>query len=173
MQFNTYVFLIFFAVVFPLYCALNFRWQNRMLLAASYLFYGWAEPRFVGLMALTTVIDFFIGIKIGDGTDPKIRKRWLVASIVMNLAMLGVFKYYDFFVSSAADAAQRVGWHLHPWFLGIAVPAGISFYTFHEISYTVDVYRKHIKPARNFEDFACFIAFFPQLVAGPIGRASW
>src|SRR5579862_1611851 len=189
MQFNSLAFLLFFALVFPLYCILNFRWQNRLLLAASYLFYGWAEPRFVCLMALTTIIDFFIGLKIGErsespcgaggppapggGTDARARKRWLIISIVMNLTMLGVFKYYDFFATSFAQAFAHLGIHLSPWLIQVGVPAGISFYTFHEISYTVDVYRGHIKPARNFEDFACFIAFFPQLVAGPIGRASW
>src|SRR5476651_276283 len=103
MQFNSFVFLVFFAAVFPLYCVLHFRWQNRMLLAASYLFYGWAEPRFVFFMALTTVVDFFIGIRIGDSEDAAVRKRWMVASVVMNLVILGVFKYYDFFVTSVAQ----------------------------------------------------------------------
>ncbi len=173
MQFNSFDFVLFFAVVFPLYCALNFRWQNRMLLAASYLFYGWAEPRFLFLMALTTVIDFFIGIKIGDEGNEKIRKRWMLGSIVMNLAILGFFKYCDFFIQSFGIAFKSLGFHAEPYLLRIAVPVGISFYTFHEISYTVDVYRRHIKPARKFEDFAVFISFFPQLVAGPIGRASW
>ncbi|MEI6234527.1 MAG: MBOAT family protein [Planctomycetota bacterium] len=173
MQFNSFAFLAFFAVVFPLYCVLNFRWQNRMLLAASYLFYGWVEPRFLCLMALTTIIDFFIGIRIGDAEAETTRKRWTVASIVMNLAILGVFKYYDFFALSIAENLGRIGITLNPLLIKVGVPAGISFYTFHEISYTVDVYRKHIRPARKFEDFAVFISFFPQLVAGPIGRASW
>ena len=178
MQFNSFDFLLFFAIVFPLYCVLNFRWQNRMLLAASYLFYGWVEPRFVILMALTTAIDFFIGIRIDDSRDDKVRKQWLTASIVMNLTILGVFKYYDFYIDSVAQAISRLD-GINPlqlsngFMLKLALPVGISFYTFHEISYTVDVYRKHIKAARSFEDFACFIAFFPQLVAGPIGRASW
>ena len=173
MQFNSFAFLIFFAVVFPLYCVLNFRWQNRMLLAASYVFYGWAEPRFLFLMALTTIIDFFIGMKIDDSENALVRKRWLIGSIVMNLTILGVFKYYDFFALSIAENLKFLGIGTSPWLIKIGVPAGISFYTFHEISYTVDVYRKHIKAARKFEDFAVFISFFPQLVAGPIGRASW
>ncbi len=173
MQFNSLAFLAFFAVVFPLYCVLSFRWQNRMLLAASYLFYGWAEPRFLCLMALTTIIDFFIGITIDDAQDERVRKRWMLISIVMNLVILGVFKYYDFFATSIAENLKLAGITIHPLLIKVGVPAGISFYTFHEISYTVDVYRKHIKAARNFEDFAVFISFFPQLVAGPIGRASW
>ncbi len=173
MQFNSFVFLIFFATVFPLYCALNFRWQNRMLLAASYLFYYKAEPRFLFLMVLTTGIDFFIGLRIGDSEIETTRKRWMIASVVMNLFILGIFKYYDFFALSIAENFARVGMPLNPVLINVGVPAGISFYTFHEISYTVDVYRKHIKPARKFEDFAVFISFFPQLVAGPIGRASW
>ena len=173
MQFNSFAFLIFFAAVFPLYCVLSFRWQNRMLLAASYLFYGWAEPRFLILMALTTVVDFFIGLRIGDSEDTTVRKRWMLASVIMNLVILGIFKYYDFFALSIAENFARAGVTLNPLLIGVGVPAGISFYTFHEISYTVDVYRKHIRPARKFEDFAVFISFFPQLVAGPIGRASW
>src|SRR4051794_5381439 len=103
MQFNSFDFIVFFAVVFPLYCALNFRWQNRMLLAASYLFYGWAEPRFLFLMALTTVVDFFIGLKIGDSEIESVRKRWMIGSVVMNLVILGVFKYFDFFAKSFGE----------------------------------------------------------------------
>lgn len=173
MQFNSFAFLIFFAVVFPLYCALNFRWQNRLLLAASYLFYGWAEPKFLFMMLATTVIDFFVGIRIGDAKDERVRKNWMLFSVAMNLIVLGFFKYFDFFLVSAQDVLGRFGFTAEPYLLRLALPAGISFYTFHEISYTVDVYRGHIKPARSFEDFAVFISFFPQLVAGPIGRASW
>ena len=173
MQFNSFAFVLFFAVVFPLYCALNFRWQNRLLLAASYLFYGWVEPRFLGMMFLTTVIDFYIGMRIGDAVEDRTRRKWMLASVAMNLIVLGFFKYYDFFLLSAQDALHSFGFRADAYLLKLALPAGISFYTFHEISYTVDVYRKHIKPARKFEDFAVFISFFPQLVAGPIGRASW
>ncbi len=196
MLFNSLEFLVFFAVVFPLYCALSRRWQNHMLLAASYLFYGWAEPKFVVLMALTTIIDFFVGIRIEDARTPLAGKRWLTASIVLNLTLLGTFKYLGFLSENIDALCQwiRPGTHCDligflehncaPLYrlmttqnaegvLKLAVPAGISFYTFHEISYVTDIYRKHIKAARKFEDFAVFISFFPQLVAGPIGRASW
>ena len=187
MSFNSFEFLLFFAAVFPLYCALDRRNQNRLLLAASYIFYGWIEPRFVVLMALTTAADFYIGLRIEAAQSPRAKKRWLLASLVMNLSLLGVFKYYNFFALSAAR-------FLPAWFrfclravcppplptppippppLNVALPAGISFYTFHEISYVVDVYKGHLKAARNFVDFAVFISFFPQLVAGPIGRATW
>src|SRR6185295_14740222 len=96
MLFNSLEFLVFFAVVFPLYCVLNRRWQNRMLLVASYIFYGWAEPKFVVLMALTTVADYFIGIRIEDAKSPQSSKRWLIASLVLNLTLLGTFKYLGF-----------------------------------------------------------------------------
>ncbi len=173
MLFNSVEFLVFFAVVFPLYCALARRWQNRMLLVVSYIFYGWAEPRFVALMALTTIVDFFVGIRIEDAATPAAGKRWLTASILLNLGLLGTFKYLGFFSENVKVLAAWLGLDPRWNVLTIAVPAGISFYTFHEISYVTDVYRKHIKAARKFEDFAVFISFFPQLVAGPIGRASW
>ncbi|MEI6234417.1 MAG: MBOAT family protein [Planctomycetota bacterium] len=173
MLFNSLEFLVFFAVVFPLYCALSRRWQNHLLLLASYIFYGWAEPKFVVLMALTTIVDFWIGMRIEDASTPRNSKRWLVASIILNLSLLGTFKYLGFATENINALAQALGWTSQFNILSIAVPAGISFYTFHEISYVTDVYRKHIKAARKFEDFAVFISFFPQLVAGPIGRASW
>src|SRR5579862_707264 len=196
MLFNSLEFLVFFAIVFALYCALNRRWQNHMLLIASYVFYGWAEPRFVVFMAFTTIADYFIGIRIDDAATPRAKKRWLIASLIMNLGLLGTFKYIGFIAENYRALLEWVGassrWdffaYLSEHFRGpvkwlgmqpegdilkIAVPAGISFYTFHEISYVTDIYRGHIKAARRFEDFAVFISFFPQLVAGPIGRASW
>ena len=173
MLFNSLEFLVFFAVVFALYCALNLRWQNRMLLLASYVFYGWAEPKFVVLMALTTIADYFIGIRIDDSATPLDRKRWLTASIVLNLGLLGTFKYLGFASGNLHALCVWLGIDANWEIVKLAPPAGISFYTFHEISYVTDIYRKHIKAARKFEDFAVFISFFPQLVAGPIGRASW
>ena len=173
MLFNSFEFLIFFAVVFTLYCALNMRWQNRMLLSASYIFYGWVEPRFVVLMALTTIFDYFSGIKIDEATSHAVKKRWLTVSIMLNLCLLGTFKYFGFCSENLRAIFHAFGLQANWGVIELMLPAGISFYTFHEISYVTDIYRGHIKAARNFEDFAVFISFFPQLVAGPIGRASW
>ena len=173
MLFNTFNFWIFFAVVFAFYCALNHRWQNRLLLAASYYFYGCWDYRFLSLIAFTTLADFYIGAKIAKTSEPRQKKQWLLLSVVMNLTLLGFFKYFNFFVESAQTLLSNAGFHPAAWVLEIVVPPAISFYTFHEISYTVDVYRGHVKPARGLIDFAAFISFFPQLVMGPIGRASW
>ncbi len=173
MLFNSLEFLIFFAVVFTLYCVLSRRWQNRMLLVASYIFYGWAEPKFVVLMALTTIADYFIGIRIEDSPTSAASKRWLTVSLMLNLGLLGTFKYLGFASENVKAICEWLGISAHWQVIALLPPAGISFYTFHEISYVTDIYRKHIKAARSFEDFAVFISFFPQLVAGPIGRASW
>ena len=178
MLFNSFEFAVFLPVVIGLYWALSHRWQNRMLLVASYIFYGAWDWRFLGLLILSTLIDFFVGGRIGPlspGTppdrDPR-RKAWLRVSIVVNLTILGFFKYFNFFVGSLVSLLDGVGLApTNPILLQIVLPVGVSFYTFQSLSYTIDVYRGHVAPVRNFLDLALFVSYFPQLVAGPIERA--
>jgi alginate O-acetyltransferase complex protein AlgI len=144
--------------------------QNGLLLGASYVFYGWITPWFCLLLAFSTVLDFSCGL--GMGRYPSQKRRFLIASLVGNLGMLGVFKYFGFFVDSVGAALATVSLDLPLPVLQIALPVGISFYTFQTLSYTIDIYRGTLEPRRNFVDFALFVAFFPQLVAGPIERAS-
>ena len=235
MVFNSAEFLFFFCITYFAYRVLPFRAQNLMLLVASYVFYGWWNPRMLFLILLTTALDFCCGLMIGKGaltptqrtlpslglvlasflfltgnwsgsglelpTDwlrwlpflgaiailglinllyPKFavlnqaqrRKFFLFASVVINLSILGVFKYFNFFVDSAEEILQAAGLNASLWNLSILLPVGISFYTFQSMSYTLDVYRGKIGPEEKFFNFALFVAFFPQLLAGPIGRAS-
>jgi len=172
MLFNSFIFFIFLAVVLPLYYWLPRKLRNPLLLVSSYVFYGYWDYRFTSLLALSTIIDFFVGQKLHASSDPKTRKRWLLLSMFSNLGILGVFKYYGFFVSSFAPLAAIFGGNLDYLHLNIILPVGISFYTFQTMSYTIDIYRKRLEPTRNFIDFAVFVSFFPQLVAGPIERAS-
>jgi alginate O-acetyltransferase complex protein AlgI len=171
MLFNSLQFLVFFSVVFTLYCALSHGWQNRMLLVASYVFYAGWDWRFCGLMLLTTVADYFIGHRLDRASDERIRKRWLWCSVVLNLGILGFFKYFNFFVESAHDFGNYFGLAIPKSTLEIVLPVGVSFYTFQEMSYVIDVYRRNVKPAKSLADFALFVSFFPQLVAGPIERS--
>lgn len=174
MLFNSIDFLIFFVVVYALYTLFSFRFQNWLLLSASLFFYGCWDYRFLGLIMVSMVTDFVAGRNIGGSDDPLIRKRWLYFSLSVDLGILGFFKYYNFFVDSAAAALGAFGLahyvaRLH---LDIILPVGISFYTFQAMSYTIDVYRGTLKPTNSFPSFALFVTFFPQLVAGPIERAS-
>jgi alginate O-acetyltransferase complex protein AlgI len=172
LAFNSYVFWSFFLVVIGLYRLLPHRSQNRMLLVASYLFYGAWDARFLLLIALSTVVDFLVAQRITAASEKKIAKRWCTLSIAVNLGLLGVFKYYDFFVESFAGLLSSLfGYEATLLSLGIVLPVGISFYTFQTLSYTIDVYRGHTKPARDLLDFALYVSFFPQLVAGPIERS--
>ncbi len=173
MLFNSIQFGAFFIVVFCLYFVLRhkFKWQNLMLLVASYIFYGSWDWRFLSLIFISTILDYFCGIKIHKSTEPHIRKRFLFLSIFINLSILGFFKYFGFFTSSLAGLFSLFGLPIQPYFLKVILPVGISFYTFQTMSYTIDIYRKQMKPTSNFLDFALFVAFFPQLVAGPIERA--
>jgi len=123
------------------------------------------------LIFISTILDYFCGIKIHESTEAHIRKRFLLLSIFINLSILGFFKYFGFFTSSMADLFSLFGLPMQPHFLKVILPVGISFYTFQTMSYTIDIYRKQMKPTSNFLDFALFVAFFPQLVAGPIERA--
>ena len=159
-------------MVIGLYRLLPHRSQNRMLLVASYLFYGAWDARFLLLIALSTVVDFLVAQRITAASEKKIAKRWCTLSIAVNLGLLGVFKYYDFFVESFAGLLSSLfGYETNLLSLGIVLPVGISFYTFQTLSYTIDVYRGHTKPARDLLDFALYVSYFPQLVAGPIERS--
>ncbi|HYG74691.1 MAG TPA: MBOAT family O-acyltransferase [Planctomycetota bacterium] len=172
MIFSTYVFWCFFAIVVSLYFMLSHRWQNRMLLVASWVFYGWWDVRFLLMMFGTTVVDYYLAQRIEDSADRRVQKRWLMVSVVMNLGLLAFFKYCNFFIENTHAMLQAIGFQPNPWTLQVILPVGISFYTFQEMSYCIDVYRGELKASRKFSDFALFVAFFPQLVAGPIERAT-
>lgn len=172
MTFNSYIFWGFFAVVIGLLRVLPHRAQNIMLVLASYFFYGAWDWRFLGLIFLSTVIDFFVGQKVADTESDRLRKRWVTVSMVANLGILCFFKYFNFFIENAASLLDTIGLGFASPSLNIVLPVGISFYTFQTISYSIDIYRGQTKPARNFIDFALFVSYFPQLVAGPIERSS-
>ncbi|MEM8710873.1 MAG: MBOAT family protein, partial [Planctomycetota bacterium] len=169
MVFTSTAFLAFFGLVFALYWTLRERRsQNLLLLVASYVFYGYVHPWFCLLIASSTLVDFICGDRIARGTAPR---RWLCVSLAFNLGVLGTFKYFDFFSRSFASALGSFGLTLQPVELNVLLPVGISFYTFQTLSYTIDVYRGQLTARRSFVDFAVFVSFFPQLVAGPIERA--
>ncbi|MFC1453529.1 MBOAT family O-acyltransferase, partial [Verrucomicrobiota bacterium] len=172
MLFNTVQFFVFFAVVLALYAALGHRWQNRLLLAASYVFYGSWDWRFLCLIFASTVLDYFCGIAIHGSRGGLKRKLFLAFSVAGNLSLLGVFKYFDFFAYNLQRLLTLCGLDIDMPYLRVVLPVGISFYTFQTMSYTIDIYRGRLEPTRRFPDFALFVAFFPQLVAGPIERAS-
>ena len=170
MLFNSLPFLIFFPCVFVLYYALPFRLRKYMLLIASYYFYMCWKPEFIVLILLSTLVDYFCGL--GMVRYPG-RKRWLLAtSLVMNLGLLFFFKYLNFFGETLTALCRAVSIPFSAPALNIILPVGISFYTFQTLSYTIDVYKGRLKPERDFVTFALFVSFFPQLVAGPIEKAS-
>lgn len=171
MLFNTLVFWLFFILVYLLYRVLPHRRQNGLLLLASYVFYGWWDWRFLGLIWLSTIVDYVSARMIETAHRGGRRRAWLVTSVVVNLGLLGLFKYFDFFASSLARLMQVAGLHADDVTLSIVLPVGISFYTFQTMSYTIEVYRGTIRARRNLLDLALYVAFFPQLVAGPIERA--
>lgn len=172
MLFNSRTFVAFFAIVYPVYLLLGRRRraQNAWLLAASLVFYGFWDYRFLGLLAVSSGIDFITAQKIHDAESPRRKKALLVFSLVMNLAVLGFFKYANFFADSVTALAGLAGLKVSPLALSVALPVGISFYTFQAMSYCIDVYRGDLEPTRSPLDYALFIAFFPHLVAGPIQR---
>jgi D-alanyl-lipoteichoic acid acyltransferase DltB (MBOAT superfamily) len=175
MLFNSYEFALFLPAVFALYWFVfnkNLRAQNLLLLASSYIFYGWWDVRFLGLLVLSSVMDFSLGVWMGVTQEEKKRKWLLGLSLLLNLGLLGTFKYFNFFVASFVDAFASAGIHLQATTLQIVLPVGISFYTFQSLSYTIDVYRRQLEPTRSIIDFLAFVSFFPQLVAGPIERAT-
>ncbi|WP_158860028.1 MBOAT family O-acyltransferase [Lunatibacter salilacus] len=175
MLFHTIEFLYFIVAFFVLYWFIfkkNLKGQNILILIASYVFYGWWDWRFLSLIALSTVVDYVIGIKISKSTSKHNSKILLWISIIFNIGMLGFFKYFNFFIENFALLLESIGFEAHQTTLNIILPVGISFYTFQTLSYTIDVYREKIKPTSDFISFAAFVSFFPQLVAGPIERAS-
>ncbi|MBK9148585.1 MAG: MBOAT family protein [Flavobacteriales bacterium] len=173
MLFNSIAFAFFLPSVFALYWWVfrGRRAQNAFLLLASWAFYAWWDWRFLGLLWLSTGADYFIGARIHASREERHRKRWLWLSIGVNIGLLCTFKYLGFFVESAADLLRTFGMEPHLPVLRIALPVGISFYTFQTLSYTIDIYRGHFTPTRDPIAFGAFVAFFPQLVAGPIERA--
>ena len=174
MLFNSLPFAVFLPIVFAVYWALrnSLPSQNVMLLVASYVFYGWWDARFLSLIVASTVVDYLLGQYLAVATNALKRKLLLTASMIFNLGLLGVFKYYNFFMENFMEIANSVGLHTNPILLKIALPVGISFYTFQTMSYTIDIYRKQLEPTKDFIAFAAFVGYFPQLVAGPIERAS-
>lgn len=172
MLFSQLQFWMFFTGVFGIYLAIGHKSQNRMLLFASYVFYGAWDWRFLGLILVSTAIDYVVALRMDASTDSRLRRMLLNFSLVANLGMLAIFKYLGFFVESFTILSTKLGLTAHPETLAIILPVGISFFTFQTLSYTIDVYRRKLAPERDFFDFALFVAFFPQLVAGPIERAS-
>ena len=171
MLFNSVQFLVFFVAVLGLYWVLKHRAQNLLLLAASYLFYGAWNWKFLGLILLTTLADFTAALVIANTDRAMRRKLALIAAIVVNLGVLGFFKYYNFFIEDVFVFLSWLGLPYTPLVLQIVLPVGISFYTFQSMSYTIDTYRGEVEPTTSLPDYALYVAFFPQLVAGPIERA--
>jgi alginate O-acetyltransferase complex protein AlgI len=171
MVFNSIEFFIFLPIVLGLYWMSKRRAQNVLLLGASYVFYGWWDYRFLSLIVISTLMDFFFARAIHGSRTEKNRKTWLLASLGVSLGILGFFKYFDFFADSAVGLLNAVGLSADAATISIVLPVGISFYTFQTMSYTFDVFRRRIEPERNLISFAVYVAFFPQLVAGPIERA--
>ena len=176
MLFNSIEYLIFLPIVFCLYWFVfnkNFQLQNLLILISSYIFYSWWDWRFLSLIFLSTVVDYFVGIKIFNSQDINKKKMFLWFSLFFNLGLLGFFKYCNFFIESWVDLLSSIGYeNQNIWSLNVILPVGISFYTFQTMSYSLDIYFNKLKPTKDFISFASFVSFFPQLVAGPIERAS-
>ena len=175
MLFNSITFLIFFALVFVAYwgiVARHLRWRNAFVLVCSYVFYGWWDWRFLSLIFISSLSDYLIGQRMAAaGEEGRKKKLLLVLSLVINLGILGVFKYFNFFMDSLQYGMQGLGLDGTDWRLDIVLPVGISFYTFQTLSYTIDIYRGQLRASRDPIAFFAFVSFFPQLVAGPIERA--
>lgn len=175
MLFNSVDFAVFLPVVFIIYWYILIKrlaFQNLFLVAASYFFYGWWDWRFLSLIFFSTIVDYTVGMRLVKVNTPSKRKILLLTSIVVNLGFLGFFKYYNFFLDNFIAAFSFFGTEIKASSLNIILPVGISFYTFQTLSYTIDIYRRKIEPTKNFIAFTAFVSFFPQLVAGPIERAS-
>jgi alginate O-acetyltransferase complex protein AlgI len=175
MLFNSIDFVVFLPLVFILYWFVfnkNLRHQNALIVIASYVFYGWWDWRFLSLILFSTLVDYFVGAQLGKEENQRRRKILLWTSILVNLGFLGFFKYFNFFLDNFVEAFTFFGMPLQTRALSIVLPVGISFYTFQTLSYSIDVYRKKLEPAKDFISFAAFVSFFPQLVAGPIERAT-
>jgi alginate O-acetyltransferase complex protein AlgI len=172
MLFNSLTFVVFFALVVTAYWSIR-SWTTRknLLVVASYIFYGAWNPPFAALLFSTTAMDFWLGARIARAKGHHSRRLWLVASVCMNLSMLGFFKYGNFLLENFKWLMAQIGVIYQPPHLDILLPVGISFYTFHSLSYTLDIYRGVLQPTRSLRDFVLAVSFFPQLVAGPIVRA--
>ena len=175
MLFNSLNFALFLPIVFFLYWFVvnkKLRYQNLLLLISSYFFYACWDWRFLFLLIFSTLLDYYTGIKMSDAKDKQVKKFWFWLSVFINLGFLAAFKYYNFFATSFADAISNIGLSVSPWTLKVILPVGISFYTFHGLSYVIDIYNSKIKAEKNFIDYSVFVSFFPLLVAGPIERAT-
>jgi D-alanyl-lipoteichoic acid acyltransferase DltB (MBOAT superfamily) len=175
MLFNSIEYAIFLPIVFILYWFVfqkNLEAQNIFIVIVSYIFYGWWDWRFLSLIIFSSVVDYFVGLGLLKTENGTKRKILLYTSLITNLGLLGVFKYYNFFIDSLMNAAPGLTFLLSERTLNIVLPVGISFYTFQTLSYTIDVYRKKLKPTKDFFSFFAYVSFFPQLVAGPIERAT-
>lgn len=175
MLFNSIEFAIFLPIVFLLYWFVarkNYRLQNVFVLLASYVFYGWWDWRFLSLIIFSSFVDYVVGLWLAREEKAGKRKLLLATSIFVNLGFLGFFKYFNFFSANFAEAFTLLGEHIDPTRLNIILPVGISFYTFQTLSYSIDIYRRKLEPTRDIIAFFSFVAFFPQLVAGPIERAT-
>lgn len=175
MIFNSINFAIFLPIVFILYWLVSnnkIKLQNIILLFASYFFYACWDWRFLSLLLFSTLLDYFAGIKISKSENKAAKNIYFGLSISVNLGFLGIFKYYNFFVESFTGVLQNIGITVHPYTLYIILPVGISFYTFHGLSYVIDIFKGRIKAENNFIDYSLFVSFFPLLVAGPIERAT-
>lgn len=175
MLFNSLQYFIFLPLVLVVYYHVRHRAQNTFLLLASYYFYGSWDYRFLALLIASTVVDYIVGLRIAGAREQgnaDLARRWLLVSLITQLGILGFFKYFDFFIGSAESLLSGLGISASWPLLHIVLPVGISFYTFQSLSYTIDVYRGELEPVRRLDDFALYVAFFPQLVAGPIERAT-
>ena len=175
MIFNSIDFALFLPIVFTLYWFVlnrSLKLQNSLLAVASYIFYGWWDWRFLSLIFFSSLVDYFIGIGLESKKRNSTRKALLVISVCINIGLLGFFKYYNFFIDNFAITFSLFGKQIHANSLDIILPVGISFYTFQTLSYSIDIYRKKLKPTKDFVVFSAFVSFFPQLVAGPIERAT-
>ena len=175
MFFNSFSFAVFLPIVFVLYWFVfnkNKSTQNAVLIIASYYFYSCWDWRFLFLLIFSTFLDYYTGICIENAKSERTRKFWFWLSISVNLGFLGIFKYYNFFADSFSQLLNGLGLQTSPLLLNVILPVGISFYTFHGLSYVIDIYLKRIKAERNFVDYSLFVSYFPLLVAGPIERAT-
>lgn len=175
MLFNSIGFVIFLPLVFLLYWFVtnkNLKLQNILLLLSSYFFYACWDWRFLFLLMFSTLLDYFTGLKMQNAKNQKGKRFWFWLSVAVNLGFLGIFKYYNFFAESFTETISHIGLKINPWTLKVILPVGISFYTFHGLSYVIDIYKGRIKAESNVVDYAVFVSFFPLLVAGPIERAT-
>lgn len=175
MLFNSIDFAIFLPIVFILYWFVtdkSLKVQNLLIVIASYLFYGWWDWRFLSLILFSSLVDYLIGLGLLNQNNQTKRKIYLLTSIIINLGFLGFFKYYNFFLDNFVSAFSFFGMELRADSLNIILPVGISFYTFQTLSYSIDIYKRKLEPTKDFIAFMAFVSFFPQLVAGPIERAT-